>query len=265
MSYPQTVASEAVLGGQNFWRLRTLLSSPGDMYESDASALAFAIGPDSDIANVLINYFDPLAGAASMNELVISPDRAMTGLISARNEVPYPLRLSGNRPGKILISSADVYDESFQPSTFVGGDDRMILNPPTLDVIQYFSAPPSLIPERSDKNYFYKGFVAPEWNFIVIPFYGRKYAYISLQNNDSAASADWQVLGVTYSITTDPKKHIEKQLQTVATVAANGGFDDLVVKASTSGVFDALCLGINYTPTTDLELAVNVRVSDNEV
>lgn len=264
MSYPQSIASEAVLGGQSYWRLNTLLVSPGDIYESDVSALAFSVGPDSDISNVAINYFDPQAGVSSMNEFVVSPDRSMVGLVSARNEVPYPLRLSGNRPGKILISSADVYDPSFQPASFAGGD-RMVFEAPRLDVIQYFSAPPSLTPQRSDKNYFYKGFPVTNWNFIVIPFYGRKYAYFSIQNDDAVAAADWQVIGVNYSITTNPQQHIEKQLQAVTAVSATGGFDDLVVKASTDGVFDALCLGINYTPTGDLALAVKVRVSDDAV
>jgi hypothetical protein len=264
MSYPQSTSSDAVLKGQTFWRLNTKLGSPGDIYESVSSALGFALGPDSDIANVQVTYLDDLANAAQMNTLTVSTDRSFVGLVNARNDTTYPLSVVPNRPGRILISSLDIYDPSYRPTGFVPADDSIDFQPPILDFVQYFNDPPSLMPQRSDKQFLFKAWVNTGVNWLVLPFYGRKYAYLQIENHDAVAAATWQVLGVSYSITPDPDKHLEKTLQAPVAIAA-GAEDDLVIRAATSGVFDAIVIGIDYSALTSFELPLRITISDDPI
>ena len=75
MSYPQPSADQYAIKGYQFFRLNTLLTSPGDIYQSQQSGHAFAIGPESDISNVNVAYFDDQV-PNFMAQTVISPQRA---------------------------------------------------------------------------------------------------------------------------------------------------------------------------------------------
>ena len=44
MSFPQPSSIAPIIGGKEFWRLKTQLLSAGDLYESEVSALGFAMG-----------------------------------------------------------------------------------------------------------------------------------------------------------------------------------------------------------------------------
>lgn len=179
MSYPQANADDSVVKGSKFFRLNTLLASPGDIYESSQGANAMAIGPDSDISEVLVAYPDPTQ-PTGINQLVVSNTRSMVGLVPVNNTGQ--AYLPANRPGKIYMSPNNLWNPDFmKPDT---GTFTHLLETPRLDVIQYFQPQASLVPQRRDKTYTYQSVVVPDGDGsiarITVPFYGRKYASITI-------------------------------------------------------------------------------------
>ena len=85
MSYPQPDSNQYAIKGYQFFRLNTLLTSPGDIYESAQSGHSIAIGPESDLANINVAYFDDQV-ETFMQRTTISPLRAFVGRIDARND-----------------------------------------------------------------------------------------------------------------------------------------------------------------------------------
>ena len=242
MTFPQPSADLAVLGGSDFFRLNTLLQSPGDIYESAQGSHAFAIGPDSDIANVDVYYWDPGAPAA-MNSLRVSPDRSFVGTINARAgenyQTPTPI------PGRVLIAPADLYDPTWRPTGFSLVNDTIIYVAPVLDVIQYFTAQPSLVPMRSDKSYELESVgplgVVGHFAWVALPAWGRKSASFKFRNC-FVVGLKVTLYGVKLGISTsNPPFGISSTIQQelmAETLLASQEQASYVYKFSASGAFD---------------------------
>lgn len=251
--YPQPSASKAVTSGREFWRLNTLcitpanmLGTPGDIYEVDASLSALVLGPESDFSQVQVTYYDDLEpDGSNTNSLIISPERPMTGLLNARMDAIYP---TSKKKGRILLSVADIFDRAYIPS---GGANRIQYFPPRLDVLGYFNAPPSVIPERHDRiiqmQYFQPPSVVGQKSWVIIPFYGRRYAYFNVVNR-IGAQLTLEVRGITFSqndtVTTPTEGAAEEQLVASMALADNAVFEDEWTVDS-EGMFD--CLAIAYS------------------
>jgi len=171
VSYPQPNFDQYALNGYKFARLNTPLISDGDIYESQQGAQGFAIGPDSDISKVNIAYFDDQV-PRFMNQVAITPERSFPGFFAARNEVNY---VPSNRPGRILLWSDELYNNTWNPAPFeVGG--RIDFEVPVLDVIQYFApAAQSMNQGRNDKEYWYD-FINPPFPFPTVTGTGDSFA-----------------------------------------------------------------------------------------
>lgn len=204
MSYPQQNANDAVVKGADLFRLNTLLASPGDIYESSQGANAMALGPDSDIAEVNVTYFDaqqPLG----INNVVLSTSRSMVGKLDVNNTPA--AYLPAGRPGKILIAPANLWNPNFVPgnSLFNVDIDTQILETPRLDVIQYFHNQPSLVPQRRDKTYTFQSVPVSNTDasvsYVTIPFYGRKYAHVTMVHSPAGPQGG-AVVGVVGSTLT---------------------------------------------------------------
>lgn len=240
MSYPQPSSNDYAIKGVQFFRLLTELASPGDIYESEQSSHALALGPDSDVANVNVAYFD-----AQVDTFVtltqIGPPRSFTGRIDARNSDTYA---PTQRPGRILIWPSDLYDPTFLPTNFEVGQDSLTFVTPVLDVIQYFKPQSSLVPGRNDKTFRFTEIELTDLRnaFIIVPFWGRKYASCRILNN-SASDLAWAVTGITY-FTNPDNKAIETEIERVDSIAINVQHTTLV-RAAQHGVFDALMLEVN--------------------
>lgn len=240
MTFPQPSADLAVLGGSDFFRLNTLLQSPGDIYESAQGSHAFALGPDSDIANVDVFYWDPNA-AGSMNVLRVSPDRSFVGSIYARAgeryQTPTPI------PGRVLIAPADLYDPTWRPTGFNPAVDVISYIAPTLDVIQYFTEQPSLISQRSDKSYELESVgplgVVGHFAWVALPAWGRKSASFKFRNC-FVVGLKVTLYGVKLGISTSHlsiSSTIQQELM-AETLLASQGQASYVYKFSASGAFD---------------------------
>lgn len=249
MSYPQPDANQYAIRGYQFFPLSTVISSPGDIYESAQSGHAFAIGPQSDIANVNLAYFDDQAGPTNMQRQVISANRAFVGRIDARNDATYA---PSQRPGKILFWSDDLYDPNYRPrlpTTFNPVTDSITFVPPVLEVIEYFKPIDSLGPARADKEFVFQTYDVGAGGgtfFLVIPYYGRKYAAVTFSNRSTTTPTTFGIVGLNYAITADTTNpyHQETTIQATGAVAPLASVTKLI-NAGTTGVFDALVF--NFT------------------
>lgn len=253
MTFPQPDANQYMAEGQTTFRLFTPLYV-GDIYESEQGAQGFAIGPNSDIAQVSIFYFlepdqylpvGPAVGqvakdGSKMATLLITPDRAMIGRIDARMEDKYP---QVNRPGRILIAPADLVDFSYLPETWNPTEDTLTVEQINLDVIQYLSPPSSVIPNRSDKKYTYQylpDVLDPAGTaFLRIPAYGRKSGVFNFLNRTGGALTAVRVRGVRLSSSGAPGAvgSYEEELFSTGAFADNAN-DRFVFRASVDGVWD---------------------------
>ena len=264
MTYPQPDANQYAIKGYQFFRLNTLLTSPGDIYQSQQSGHAFAVGPESDIANVNIAYFDDQI-PNFMAQTVISPQRAFTGRIDSRNDSRFA---PAARPGVILFWANDLYDPNYLPNAlparFNALTDAIQFVAPRLDVIEYFKPQDSLGPARENKEFVFQNYPVTLGKFyLVVPYYGRKYCYIEFTNRDQVTANTFGIVGVNYAITQDvflglTPYHQERTLLAPAAVAANGQVQKILT-ASVDGMFDALVF--NFTGAGPAPL--RIIMSDN--
>lgn len=250
--YPQPLASQSVANAQEFFRLTTQIESAGDIYEIDVSAKAIAIGPDSDIALLNVSYYDQLAPvspgtltSAQVSTAVVSPDRSFVARLDARLDQPYP---GTGKKGRILLSLADFYTAGYKPVLVPFDNGRLEIFRPVLDVMAYYEGVPSLIPQRSDKRYYWEYMAAPSQvgrkSFVVVPFYGRKYASFDF-NNWKNQIINVGIVGVNYTADSNGYPS-EKILLASTAVPASGGTVTKVIRAAADGMWDALC--ISYEP-----------------
>ncbi len=242
MSYPQPSADQYALNAQQAFRLVTQMVSPGDIYEVTQSGYAFAVGPDSDVADIKITYYDAQSAQQFVNQVSISPSRAFAGYIVAQNDATY---MPANRPGVILMWAGNLIPSNgFLPTGFNPDQDRIVMEYPILDVVQSFQPTASVTSSRPDKTWFYQEVVIGNTSgYVLIPYYGRKYAAVQLDNN-SGHDVNFTVTGINFKISdTAPATYATLGTALVVTTANTMQ----IYRADTVGLFDYLM--IHVTPT----------------
>jgi hypothetical protein len=259
MSYPQPIADTAGRTQADFFRITTPLSSPGDIYESTMSSLAFGVGPESDIANVQLCYFDATKNTAAnhtfMSFATVSPTRTFVGRLDANQSQNYT---PADRKGRIFFWSDNIYDPNYRPSGFNPAINTIEFVAPVLDVIQYFQPAQSLQSARLDKQF---QFLVFRSTFLVVPYYGRKYCYVDFTNRNATDSVPFSILGVNYVITQDniaspPPYHQETTILPTTTIAP-GASHTTIITATGTGMFDALVFGTTVGGPTPLRIVVS--------
>lgn len=257
MSYPQPDADAYSTNTYGFFPISTPLSSPGDIYESPQSGHAFAVGPNSDIANVRMAYFDDQAVPGFMQFVTLSPRRALVGAINARNESSFT---PANRPGKVLFWADDIFDPNYRPTGFVTLTDTIQFSAPVLEVMEYFQTAPALGPARIDKEFVFQNYNFNAGTFyLVIPYYGRKYCYINFTNRNQTTPNTMGIVGVNYAITQDGSSHPyhqETTLRAAAAVNSNIGVTQ-IIRASANGMFDALVFSLTNAGPAPLVITMS--------
>jgi hypothetical protein len=253
--FSQPNANQYALQGYKFFRLNTLISSPGDIFESEQSGHAFAIGPDSDVANVAVAYFDQSA-SGFMSQTILTPQRSWVGRLDARNDATYA---PAGRPGRLLFWLADTYLPNFFPFNYDQVNDSIIRVTPRLDVIEYFEPQSSLVPQRNDGLFQFQN-LAPlsvtGASWLTVPYWGRRYGSVTLGNAGTTDDYTYAIYGVNYST------NWSQQIYT-GTVAADTTVNK-IIKATVDGMFDALFIrladaGGGIPPTA---VPIIVRTSD---
>lgn len=259
MSFPQPSANAYAADGSKFFRIRTPLSSPGDIYESSQSGHAFALGPESDLANINMAYFDDQA-PTFMQLTSISPLRTFVGRVDARLDAKFS---PAQRPGKLLFWANDIYDPAFRPRGFDANlGDSIQFVPPIFDLIEYFEPVSSLVPAREDKSYLFQEYpFTTRTFFLVIPYYGRKYGFIQFVNRNATDPTTFGISGVNYAITQNGPPnpyHIETVIRAPAAVVTNAQVTSIVT-ATNAGMFDALVFSLTNVGPAPLR----ILMSDN--
>jgi hypothetical protein len=271
MTFPLPSSSVvSVTSSQAFWNLHTKIESSGDIYESDVAGLAFAIGPDSDVAQVKVSYFDPNE-ADKLNEQIVSVDRPFVGRIEPNlNE-----RYATGQLGRMFISLLDVIPTTgFIPPS--GATNQSVqIAPAVVDLIQYTTTEPNILSGRPDKVFRYDttGEQA-SWPFatnpfwFIIPFYGRRFAQVVVKNLNFAAEPNIGVttFGLTFSrVLAVPgiypdNGNGEQQIDNTAALTPGS----TAVHTVSNKVFDAI--GVRITPAAALispaSVNTTVTVSD---
>lgn len=258
MSYPQPIASTYCTNSGTFFPLTTPLVSPGDIYESDQSGHAFCIGPNSDIANVIVAVEDDQITPTQMRFTAISPQRPAVGLLATRPDTTY--NPSGT-PAKILFWSDDIFDPNWRPPGF-GVNDTIQFVAPQFEVYQYFqpTTPPA---GRVDKSYLFQDYdLTIGTQYIVVPFYGRKYAYCQFSNWNAVEPNTYGIMGVNFTITQNASPTAYRQITTIraaAAVAGGGTTVTNIITATNQGQFDALVFSITNPGPAPLRIRVSDR------
>lgn len=180
MAFPQTTALEASRNGQEVWRLFTPLESSGDIYESELSCRAAVIGPDSDIARANITYYD-VQNANQANTASISVNKPYIGRLDALASRTFQ---TGDQ-ARLLISPLDLVPPPGYRPPSAGATDPIETVVPNIDLLFYLGEVPGYIGPRSNRVYLFEQLPSfsslnPQW--FLIPFYGRRFAEVTLKS-----------------------------------------------------------------------------------
>lgn len=211
-------SSNAVIDGKEFFRIHQELQSSGDVFELDASANAIYVGPNSDIAEMLVTYFDKRQ-PTGLAQARIAPGSPLVFRVDASNVETVP---STGQKARILISPVDLIDNNYtvsgvQPAAYI----RI---KPKIDVIQSLTPEASLPSERSDFTFrssaitFGPGTASVDRVILVFPVYSRRLitATVSVPLNASAPRFDFTAV----TLSTTSVAQVLKPLRRLSFIAA---------------------------------------------
>jgi hypothetical protein len=147
MPLPQTQQADlAVQGGQETFRLFQAIESLGDILEINTSSKAFCVGPQSDISKYHLSFFDE-QGTDRISAIDLAVGNPVIGRTDAKLATSYPI---SQLPARIIATPGDLVDNTFLPSTFVGGTDGVFARPaPFADIDWRWHGPGRLLHHRS--------------------------------------------------------------------------------------------------------------------
>lgn len=194
----QTQASDEVLRGKDFWRLRQQLESAGDIFEIDESVIALYVGPDSDAADLKVTYFDP-AQPNGLQSAVISPGTPFNGRLDALLDQAIP---ATGQKARILVQPADIIGVTYLRPVLP--QPAVIVRIPTfIDLIGVFGELIQVPTQRSDRQFRTPvltvgagGTGFPNSTDIVFPLYNRRCWSVEVSRSPSAVSMDVDISAV---------------------------------------------------------------------
>jgi len=275
-------SDRAVLNGQEFFRLFQELESGGDIYEINTSTKAICIGPQSDLSNYAINFYDGQS-PDNIDEINLSLNNPVIGRVDALLATTYPT--ASGLPANILVSPRDLVDNNWLPSDWVPpvvgpgfiGDRIAARVIPQIDIFAYLTNPTVLAPLRDDRLYqfpFTTTLIAPNRFFYILPYYGRRYGEFSFGNLSGGIDAQSYTIDVTgvnlfpgtqnaVSDTPGASKAIETPLFGGPIVVAPGARANRLIKSDTEGMFDLISISLSTdNGLADLNTVMQLLVSD---
>lgn len=177
----------SVLRSQDFYRLKTAVQSAGSIYEVDVSARSIFIGPDSDIAEVRIQYADP-DQPLSVQTADISVNGPFVGGVQVDLNAELP---STMQPARILASPVDIVNNAYSRNTAGPVTPARRYNlPVVLDLIFALETLPAIPAVRADRTFRlsqvpFEDTTGPGNGStdIVIPVYGRRMITVQFVTN----------------------------------------------------------------------------------
>lgn len=174
----------AVLSGGSFFRLKQPLQSPGDIFEVDSSAAAVYVGPDSDLTEYRLTYYDPQQ-PTQLQTADISVNGPFVGNLSALLDTK--VSTTGQK-ARLMAQVIDLYQPTFQREFTIPpfAPARSILIPPVVDLIWSFTPDMPEIPNvRADRTIRlsrvpFLGNGSGDETDILVPTYGRRMVTIQI-------------------------------------------------------------------------------------
>lgn len=266
MSAFQTTASQAILKGQEVWRLTKKVESPGDIFEQDVGALAVAIGPDSDIAKVKVTYYDSVSDSPNkLSQGIVGIDAPFAGRLDALLATTIPGTAKGALkpfPARILFSLDNIVDPNFEiPVTGEEDDSNTFRAETVLDLLSYVADPRGVVPQRRPNKQIdfdnappAAGAVTGDINFVV-PYFGRRSASILVKAIFAVAPPGLQayVRGVSINEGKDQSGSGDTVdfVSELATTGAPNSFTgnaSFQINANEHGLWDYLVLTVSGLP-----------------
>jgi hypothetical protein len=229
---------QAVLRSQEYYRLKQAVQSPGDIYELNESAKAIYIGPDSDISEVQVTYFNPDEPLA-LETATIAVNGPFVGRVDSLPQTTVP---STGQPARILVSPVDIVDNAYASPTSIAF--RRFNIPTVIDLIVALKNLPDIPSVRADRTFrfasvpYQDGPVTIDDNGgtdLLIPIYGRRMVTIvatgnnfqmevGLVNLQPGISPAPRFLGVTVQPATLPVVDLAHAVILRASDASRNGF-----------------------------------------
>jgi hypothetical protein len=165
----------SVLRSQEFYRLKTEVTSSGDIFEVDVSSKAMFIGPDSDIAEVRVQYADQDA-PLGVQTADVSVNGPFVGGMTVDMTATIP---STGQPSRILVTPVDLIDATYERFTSPAFAPLRRFNMPVvLDLMVALQDLQAIPAVRADRTYRFPQTPYEPGNLgstdIVIPIYGRR-------------------------------------------------------------------------------------------
>lgn len=269
MSYPQPSSEVAASSGADWFRIKTPVTSAGDIYESRQGGV-FTIGPESDFSRVNIAYYD--ANEATFLQTTQIEVGNPSPVMQPRLDQKY---MPSAKAAKLLLWPDQHWYNNFVPASVIAGT-TFINFPPVFDVIQTFAGTPP-ITKRNDKTYDIPFNAELTDNVVVaIPYYGRRSMNCNLYYDTSLGVVD-----VSYDITAVEYRPVSAggwgvgaaTINTLPGIPATGKFwsDILVAGANipmrlsnAQGRYDALLFNLTLPGTAGGLFGLRITVSDNE-
>lgn len=263
----------SVQTGQEFFRLNQMLQSSGDVFELDSSIKALALGPESDVADIVVDFFDQQQ-PTNIGQVIISPQSPFIGRLDALLATQIP---SSTTQARIQATTRDLVDNGYFPRSFDNeglNQDLFIARVrPSIDLLAYLSDPAFLPPGRADRVHLFpylQTSTVTGVGWVIVPFYGRRYASIALVNLHATVTYSMTVFGATLSVGTTSPGGLSKQGEFPiggATVAAPGVTANKVITAA-DGLYDLLevrvAADVAIGTSNDFNSTLKITVSDQE-
>jgi len=189
-------SAQAVLDGANAFRLKQEVGSSGDIWEIDSSAAAIYVGPDSDLTEYRVTYYDPTAP----NQLRTA-DFSVGGPLATDTRALLSQRVqSTGEPARILVNPVDLFEPDYvRPINGVpSAPSRTIIIPPVADVMFAFTPRlPGLPAVRSDRTVrlveipFEDDGVGTD---VLIPAYGRRMITVQALSLDAVTLSFYKLV-----------------------------------------------------------------------
>lgn len=186
MTLPNQPASAlAVLDNEEFFRIFQPVTSPGDFFEIDSSTRAIYLGPQSDVSEIRLQYFDVQA-TRSMSIADVSTGGPFVGRLDSLLATQYP---GIAQPARIGAYPLDIVNPLYErPTDAMAVPLRRENIPPYIDLICALKNLPSIPTVRPDRTYRLKVPVNNDVSGggdngstdLVIPIYGRRMVSVYL-------------------------------------------------------------------------------------
>lgn len=211
MALQNAQSSQSVIDGKEFFRIKQELQSSGDIFELDTSSNAIYVGPDSDIAEMCVTYFDKRqpTGLATAR---ISPGAPLVFRVDASNAQTVP---STGQKARILISPADLIDNEYTTPAIVQPEEYIRIKP-KIDVVSALVREATLPSERSDTTFrtssikIGPGTSGADAKVIVFPAYSRR--QITCTVSSPSIGATFHAVFEAVTLSTTPTAQVVKPI-----------------------------------------------------